>query len=119
MPAKLAAARNELTAEIVAAILNQEERRVALDRIGWERFLETADATLVAQDDFGKLWSTEIRLEGEPAHLVEVVNSTPEPDGSHRRYFLRVPPTLRTARAAVAWTFGFDKPSEYVVAAQS
>jgi len=38
--------------------------------------------------------------------MVEVRNSTPEPDGSRRTYFLRVPPTMRTAREAVAWTFG-------------
>ncbi len=38
--------------------------------------------------------------------MVKVVNSTPEPDGSRREYFLRVPPTVRTAREAVAWTFG-------------
>ena len=38
--------------------------------------------------------------------MVEVRNSTPEPDGSRKTYFLRVPPTVRTAREAVAWTFG-------------
>ena len=38
--------------------------------------------------------------------MVEVVNSTPEPDGSRKTYFLRVPPTIGTAREAVAWTFG-------------
>jgi hypothetical protein len=38
--------------------------------------------------------------------MVEVVNSTPEPDGSRKTYFLRVPPTIETAREAVAWTFG-------------
>ena len=51
----------------------------ALERIGWERFLETADAELRAQDDYGKLWATQIRLDGEHAHLVEVVNATAEP----------------------------------------
>ncbi len=40
--------------------------------------------------------------------MVEVVNSTPEPDGSHRTYWLRVPPSTRTAREGVAWTFGLD-----------
>src|SRR6266436_180030 len=39
-----------------------------------------------------------------PIVLVHVTNSTPEPDGSRRRYFLRVPPEVKTARAAVAWT---------------
>ncbi|WP_442810207.1 DUF6745 domain-containing protein [Streptomyces sp. W16] len=31
--------------------------------------------------------------------MVEVLNSTPEPDGTHRTYWLRVPPSTRTARA--------------------
>jgi hypothetical protein len=45
----------------------------------------------------------------EDVVLVEVTNSTPEPDGSVRTYFLRVPPTTTTARAAVAWTFGLGE----------
>ena len=70
----------------------------------------------LAQDDYGKLWRTDVRIGGERIQLVEVVNATAEPDGSFRRYFLRVPPTARTARQAVAWTFGFEA---YVVAAAS
>jgi len=42
--------------------------------------------------------------------MIEVVNRSREPDGSFRRYWLRVPPTMRTARAAVAWTF--DVPAK-------
>ena len=119
VPTNLAAARNELGAEQVAGIRNQELRRVALERLGWQKFLETGDAELRAQDDFGKLWSTRIRLDGEPTHLVEVVNATAEPDGSYRRYFLRVPPQTRTAREAVAWTFGFDNAHNYLLASES
>jgi hypothetical protein len=37
---------------------------------------------------------------------VEVANGTPEEDGSRKRYFLRVPSRMRTAREAVAWTYG-------------
>jgi hypothetical protein len=37
---------------------------------------------------------------------MEVVNATPEPDGTHRHFFLQVPANLRTAREAVAWTYG-------------
>ena len=37
--------------------------------------------------------------------MVKVVNSTPEPDGSFKDYFLRVPPDMQTAHQAVAWTF--------------
>lgn len=37
--------------------------------------------------------------------VMEVVNSTPEPDGSYRLYWLRVPPQFKSARTAIAWTF--------------
>lgn len=42
--------------------------------------------------------------------MVKVVNSTPELDGSFKDYFLRVPPTMKRARQAVAWTF--DVPED-------
>lgn len=38
--------------------------------------------------------------------IVELINSTPEPDGTHRHFARRVPGTMQTAREAVAWTFG-------------
>jgi hypothetical protein len=69
--------------------------------MGWQRFLDTGNAELRAQDACGKLWQTRIVLDGELAHLVEVVNATADPDGMQRRYFLRVPPNSRTAREAV------------------
>lgn len=60
-------------------------------------------------DDFGTLWR--IPLPGdEPLVMVEVVNSTPEPDGSWHTYWLRVPPTMATAKQAVLWTH--DLPVE-------
>jgi hypothetical protein len=40
--------------------------------------------------------------------MIEVINRTREPDGSFRRYWLRVPPTMRTAHEAVAWTFNMS-----------
>ena len=41
--------------------------------------------------------------------MVEVVNSSPEPDGTFNVYFLRVPPSTLTAKAGVAWTFGLNE----------
>jgi hypothetical protein len=38
--------------------------------------------------------------------MIEVVNATPDPDGSVRRHLLRVPPETESAREAVAWSFG-------------
>ena len=119
VPERIVAARNHLTAEVVSRIGNQELRRIAVERLGWERFLQTASAKLRAQDDYGKLWATRVRVDGEHVHLVEVVNATAEADGSYRRYFLRVPPDTVTTREAVAWTFGFDDAHEYAIAAES
>jgi hypothetical protein len=58
-------------------------------------------------DDYGKLSRYELPGD-EPLVMVEVVNATPEPDGTHHIYWLRVPPTVGSAREAVAWTFGLN-----------
>jgi hypothetical protein len=97
---------------VLARTRNLELRLLLVDRIGFERLLDIAGSEVIAQDDFGKLWYCELRIDDEPLCVVEVVNSTPEADGTYRRYLLRVPPASRTAREAVAWTFGFDNDGE-------
>jgi hypothetical protein len=105
--------------QVLVRTPNLERRRQLLDRIGYERFLDITDAKLMQHDDYGKLWQTTLPADGEPLCVVEVANATAEPNGSHRRYFLRVPPTVRTTREAVAWTFGFDNADDYLIAAAS
>jgi hypothetical protein len=104
---------SRLTARYIVRQQNVERRRILLERLGYERFLADAGATLVQQDDYGKLWRTELRLDDEPVTVVEVTNATQEPDGSYRRYWLRVPPNVRSARHAVAWSFGFERVGEH------
>ncbi len=60
----------------------------------------------VLDDDprYGTLWRRRFRGD-EPIVMIEVINRTREPLGGFKRYWLRVPPTIRTAREAVAWTF--------------
>jgi hypothetical protein len=58
---------------------------------------------------YGTLWRLNMPWD-EPIVMIEVVNSTPEPDGNFKRYWLRVPPEMTTAREAVAWTF--NMPAE-------
>lgn len=90
---------------------NAELRRVMLEHYGYDRYLAETGAEPVHRDETGVLWR--IRLEGdEPLAMVEVVNSTPEPDGTHRTYWLRVPPGTATAKEGVAWTFGLTE-AEY------
>jgi hypothetical protein len=73
-----------------------------------ERFIRRGYAERVAEDDCGILWQHLWRRGGIWA-AVEVVNGTPEPDAGFKRYFLQVPGNLRSARQAVAWTYGLTE----------
>ena len=84
---------------------NVEVRRTLTARYGYEQYLKDSGAALVHQDERGKLWRKS-RADDADLVMVDVMNSTPEPNGSVRSYLLRVPPNIRTASGAVAWTFG-------------
>ena len=45
----------------------------------------------------------------DPYTVVRVVNSTAEPDGTFKIYYLTVPPDMKTAKQAVAWTFRMNE----------
>ncbi|MFE3068396.1 DUF6745 domain-containing protein [Streptomyces sp. NPDC059247] len=105
VPADFLAGLADLTPERIREEENAELRRVMLEHYGYDRYLAASGARHQHRDGTGRLWR--IALDGdEDVVMVEVVNSTPEPDGSHRTYWLRVPPATRTAREGVAWTFG-------------
>jgi hypothetical protein len=106
-----------------------ELRRILIDRYrhgeeihGAAAYLRDAGATRLNHDPaFGTLWCRDLSRD-EPIVMVEVVNHSAEPDGSFKRYLLRVDPRLRpiradgsfgepqppTARNAVASTFGLS-----------
>ena len=94
-----------ITAKEVLAEENAEVRRIMVDQMGPEKFVHVSGAKEVGVDDFGTLYTLPTP-EGRTLDFVKVINSTPEPDGSSKHYFLRVPPGMRTAHAAVARTFG-------------
>ncbi|MEU6745070.1 DUF6745 domain-containing protein [Spirillospora sp. NPDC046719] len=108
IPPDFVASLTGLTADRISAEENAELRRVMLEIFGYDRYLAETGARPLHQDETGVLWSIDLPGD-EPVVMVEVVNSTPEPDGTHRTYYLRVPPSTRTARAGVAWTFGVDE----------
>jgi hypothetical protein len=91
---------------------NAEVRRVMTTRYGQERYLIDSNAKAIHCDDWGTLYKKDQGTD-EPLVMVKVVNSTAEPDGTFKDYFIRVPPTMTTARGAVGWTFGYDVASEY------
>ncbi|MFE3718641.1 DUF6745 domain-containing protein [Streptomyces cyaneofuscatus] len=107
VPAAFLAELASLTPQRIREEENAELRRVMLEFYGYDRYLTESGAEPVHRDETGILWR--IALDGdEDVVMVEVVNSTPEPDGTHRTYWLRVPPATRTAKDGVAWTFGLD-----------
>ncbi len=108
VPAGLVDRLAEVRLDDVRAEPNVELRRVLLERYGLDRYLREVGATRLHQDAAGTLWQAPLR-DDEPLVMVEVVNATPEPDGTRRVYWLRVPPATRTAREGVAWTFGLSE----------
>jgi hypothetical protein len=88
-----------------------------IEKYGQARYLTDSGAVEISRDDFGVLYRREL-ADDEALVMVKVVNSTPEPDGSFKDYFLRVPPTMTTAKEAVAWTFGM-KADAYAPLAQT
>jgi hypothetical protein len=99
---------------------NLEIRRVMISRMGADRYMRLRGGVRMQLDDFGELWRIDSYYPetGEPLVMCKVVNSTSNPDGSFRDYWLQVPPDMASARQAVAWTF--DVPEDvYDLAAES
>lgn len=122
-----------ITGDHIAEEPNTEVRRIMLERFGYERYiahwklvpistqrvpcLSAATCNHTDEQHTARLYVA--HLDGdEPLAMLQVYNSTPEPDGSIKQYWLRVPPTMQTAREAIAWTFGMQ-PRQYKIRAQS
>ena len=114
----------KVTARLLERTPNMENRRVLIERIGFEKFLRITQAYPVHRDKYGTLYEVPIRFGSEVVQaapsvwdsplraaqrFVKVKNSTPEPDGSFKHYVLQVPPNMNTAKEAVAWTFGLSE----------
>lgn len=96
------------SAQDIADESNQELRRIMLDLYGEEKFLVDLGAKPVDKNERNEeLYRVEMSGD-EALVMVRVINSSPEPDGSYRHYYLRVPPHVQTASEAVAWTFALE-----------
>ena len=118
VPEQVIKAPETMTAKQIEAENNAEIRRVMVERFGANRYLKESGAVKVNEDGWGVLWRKDVPGD-EPILMVELENSTAEPDGSVKKYMLRVDPECRplldgglgepqalTARNAVASTFG-------------
>lgn len=83
---------------------NIELRRTLIDKFGIARYLQETSAFIRDESELGTLYLKQLPGD-EPIALVRVRNSTAEADGTFKEYFLRVPPSIKSVREAIAWTF--------------
>ena len=122
-----------ITVAAIQSEPNAEIRRAMIAKFGAARYLREANATLVHEDEFGKLWRC-ARPGDTPIVMLECRNGSPEPigyaptDGEsgewvgnrwYKHYMLRVPPTTKTARKAEAWIHGLASEDEYAPAVRT
>jgi hypothetical protein len=108
-----------ITVKEIEAEKNTEIRRLMIDRYGPERYVADSGATVVDELDAdhpiaglrtGRLLRKDVP-DHEPIIYADLLNSTPEPDGTHKRYMLRIDPNAydgeasRNLQAAVASTW--------------
>ncbi len=99
-----------ITVEQIDAQENIEVRRVMIERYGEGDYLMDSGAVLLDSHPVGDLYKKEMP-DDEDIIMLRVVNSSAEPDGSFKPYYLRVPPTITKAKQAVSWTFGMTSDS--------
>ncbi|MCC7529178.1 MAG: hypothetical protein IT342_11675 [Candidatus Melainabacteria bacterium] len=97
------------TLQKIKSLANGEARTALLEEFGLTNYWSACGAKKTQEDSYGALFRI---LPDTHTSLVRVINSTPEPDGIFKEYFLKVPANMSTAKEAVAWTFGLQ-PQEY------
>ena len=106
---------------------NSEVFRILVEAYGFEKFTDDLKEKKLKRyvDDFGTIWqlhrprdpndetSWTIRQSAwRQRNLLELVNSTPEPDGSYKRYFEWVRTDVTSPKEAIARQFGL-RVTEY------
>lgn len=107
---RIITAPETITVEQIQSTGNVELRRVLMERMGYDRYIQESGAVSRASDAFGTIWHSTIQGD-EDMYVIEVVNSTPEPDGHHKHYWLRFDPSaynrhaMEHPQAAIASTW--------------
>ena len=108
---QIAFASHSITGQDVLITENVELRRVLLERLGYETFLQQVGGVIHDRD----------RDAGGERQLVCVAFEDDEPlmvlkvtcPSTGHTHILRVPPYMRSCRQATAWIAGFDNSDEY------
>lgn len=104
-------AASSLTGQEILNTENVELRRILIERLGYETFLQQVGGIIrdYDRDAGGERQLVCVPFEDdEPLMLLKVVC----PSTGHT-HVLRVPPYLRTCHQAAAWIAGFDNPDDY------
>jgi hypothetical protein len=140
VPERIITQPETITAPEIDAESNSEVRRVMLERFGVGRYIQESGAKCVSEypDSHqivglrtAKLYSKELNGD-EPIVMLDMLNSTPEPDGATKRYLIRVDPAAygglaaKDCLAAMASTYRradgsmvFARPEDYAPYSES
>lgn len=104
IPANWIEDKESLTPEIALTWENVEQRRAACELLGWNKILEELKAVVVDTDgdpQIGQLLEVDLPGSGKEKFLRVLC-------GTGRIFALPVPPEMKTALEAQAWSFGMD-----------
>lgn len=103
------------TPERIGREPNVEVRRCAIERLGWDVYLDRAGLCLLGEAEDPGNPGQPLRCYRAPdgwgfAHgnLLVAVNGSVERDGTRRRYVLAVPRDMTDPVRAAAWTYGLE-----------
>lgn len=112
IPSRFIEKQKELSIQDIVSHPNTEVRYVGLKLYGFERLLEEGHVIVLDEEEKTGYKLLQFKFKDgnlDPYTVVRVINSTAEPDGSFKPYYLTVPPTMKTAKQAVAWTFRMEE----------
>jgi len=99
---------NQPTVQDALTWRDTEQRRIAVEILGWDNILNELGAIILDKDDdpqIGELLSVDLPDIGREKFLRVTC-------GTGRKFTLPVPPHMKTAQQANAWTWGL-KPKQY------
>lgn len=108
---RLAFASQPITGQDILNTENVELRRVLIERLGYETFLQQVGGLVRDRDTDagGERQLVYVPFEDDEPLMVLKVTC---PSTGHL-HVLRVPPDMRSCRQAAAWIAGFDNPDDY------
>lgn len=108
---RIAFESQSITGQDILNTENVELRRVLIERLGYEKFLQQVGGVIrhTDRDAGGDRQLICVPFEDdEPLMVLKVIC----PSTGHL-HLLRVPPDMRTCHQAAAWIAGFDNPDDY------